>query len=611
MTSLHFGTFVWLRWRLFINQLRRGGIASGIILGMLAVSACLGSIAAFVGAVAAGVFLLPMASTTVQLMIWDGLVLAFLFSWSIGLLNELQRSEALTFEKFLHLPVSLGGVFVLNYLSSFVSVTLLFMLPILFGLALGSVIGVGPAMIVQLPLVAAFIFAATALTYQFQGWLASLMVDKRRRRTIIVVITLTFVLTCQLPNLINIFRPWESAETESATKEKEALLQNLKDQKITHVDYQKKIAEVDRKTRKESVEQRDRLWKTFEESAWYANVLLPPGWLALGGATAADGNIIPALLGALAYALIGTASLWRAYRTVLRLYTGEFTANKQAPSQAPAVVAPTSDAPKNTFLDKTVPWLPEQAAVVALATLRGLLRAPETKMVLLSPIIMLAIFGGLFWRGGMQHTPRAVMPLVASGAILLILFSIAQLAGNQFGYDRAGFRIFVLSPAPRRDILLGKNLALAPIVFTMLTPLVIALQCFMWLRIDQFLALPLQFLCMFLVYCMVANVISILTPMPVAAGSLKPAQPKGFAILTHVAFALLMPMFLSPTLLPQGVEAALEGLGVTEGWPIALVLTMVECAAVIAIYRVVLDWQGRWLESRELKILDAVTTKAE
>ena len=60
-----------------------------------------------------------------------------------------------------------------------------------------------------------------------------------------------------------------------------------------------------------------------------------------------------------------------------------------------------------------------------------------------------------------------------------------------------------------------------------------------------------------------------------------------------------------------GIEASLTALGVGAGWPIALVLTLVECAAIVALYRVVLGWQGQMLEWRELKILETVTAKVE
>src|SRR5439155_917075 len=69
---------------------------------------------------------------------------------------------------------------------------------------IGLIVSHGPLMLLELPLVAAAVFALTAVTYQFQGWLASLMANPRRRRTIIVLVTGGFILIAQLPNLVNI-----------------------------------------------------------------------------------------------------------------------------------------------------------------------------------------------------------------------------------------------------------------------------------------------------------------------------------------------------------------------------------------------------------------------
>src|SRR5205823_1921847 len=55
---------------------------------------------------------------------------------------------------------------------------------------------------------AAFVLMVTAVTYQLQGWLASLMANPRRRRTVIVALTVAFVLVSKLPNLLNSFAPW-------------------------------------------------------------------------------------------------------------------------------------------------------------------------------------------------------------------------------------------------------------------------------------------------------------------------------------------------------------------------------------------------------------------
>ena len=121
---------------------------------------------------------------------------------------ELQRAEVLSIDKFLHLPVSVKGVFLINYLSSLLSVNLGLFLSAMLGFSLGLVFAKGPAMLVVLPLVAAFALAVTALTYQFQGWLASLMTNPRRRRAVIMVATLVFILVSQIPFLTNVTGRW-------------------------------------------------------------------------------------------------------------------------------------------------------------------------------------------------------------------------------------------------------------------------------------------------------------------------------------------------------------------------------------------------------------------
>ena len=58
-------------------------------------------------------------------------MVAFLFLWSVGLMAELQRSEPLVLSRFLHLPVSVRGAFLINYVSSLLSLSLIIFLPIM------------------------------------------------------------------------------------------------------------------------------------------------------------------------------------------------------------------------------------------------------------------------------------------------------------------------------------------------------------------------------------------------------------------------------------------------------------------------------------------------
>src|SRR5262249_15434725 len=131
------------------------------------------------------------------------------------------------------------------------------------------------------------------------------------------------------------------------------------------------------------------------------------------------------------------------------------------------------------------------------------------------------------------------------------------------------------------------------------------------MRLDRLLAMVLQLPAMYLLYCLLANWMSIMAPMPIASGSLKPVRPKGLALLLHVCFAFVSPVVLAPTLTPIGFELAIQGFTGVHGWPISLVLTLLQLVLVAFIYQAVLGWEGELLQKREQRILATVTAKVE
>jgi hypothetical protein len=223
---------------------------------------------------------------------------------------------------------------------------------------------------------------------------------------------------------------------------------------------------------------------------------------------------------------------------------------------------------------------------------------------------MILVFGSAVW-STKAELPYELRPLAASGVAALMLLTVVQLVGNQFGYDRAGFRAYVLSPAPRRDILLGKNLAVAPLAVGLGTLLVLITQVVFPMRLDHLLATLAQLLSTFLIFCLLANVLSILAPIPIAAGSSQPATIRAVPVLLHMSFLMVFPVALLPTLMPLGAEFLLAELWDVRGWPVALGLSLVVLAAAALVYRQGLTWEGRWLAAREQEILQAVTAKAE
>jgi ABC-2 type transport system permease protein len=610
----HFKAFVWLRWRLLYNQARRAGAINAALTVIVVIAAILTAIPLFIGSLMLGLFAIPKTQPVHLMYAWDGVVIAFLFFWLIGLITELQRTDPLSLSKFLHLPVSANGAFLINYLSSLLRLSLIVFLPVMLGFSVALVVVKGIAMLPVFLLVAAFLVMVTGLTYQFQGWLASLMSNPRRRRTVIMLVTVSFVLIAQLPNLLNFLSPWgpqqRAARVPAMNPEFDEQKRAFESGKIDAAEFARRLQALTEK-QKLAGQQSDReSLQQFERTARFVNVVLPIGWLPLSVMTAAEGNLVPSILGLLGMTLIGATSLYRAYRTTVGMYQGKQTSGKKG-QLAQAVTFPAEKRkPARNLVEANLPLVSEPVAAVALAGLRSLLRAPEAKMMLLSPLLMSVIFGSMLWRSR-SSLSDAFRPFVAIGGMIFVLFGVVQLMANQFGFDRDGFRVFVLSAARRRDILFGKNLSFAPLVFGMAAIVLGTLQAVCPLRWDHFLAMIPQYVSMYLLFCLLMNFLSIYAPAHVAAGSLKPAHPKFLTVLMHmVTFMIFFPLTQALTLAPLGTELIVRLLGHGAGIPICLLLSLLECALIAATYYFCTDGLGALLQSREQKILETVTAKA-
>ena len=565
MNLRHLSAFFWLRQRLLVNQLRRNGLGNQVILLLAVVSLTLGAAALFVGSVALGAFALPEASPVGRLLAWDGLAAGFLFVRAMGLLADLQRTDGIAPSKYLHLPVSPAGAFVVNYVSSLAAPSLLFLAAAAVGLTLGQTLAGSPLTLLTLPLLLAFAFAVTAVTDLVQGRIAALGLSPRRKQAVGVAVAFAIVATIQVPNLLNM----TGAFRGGANKFDPALA---------------------------------------EPVARAVNVALPPAWFALGAADLADGSPLPALLGGLGLALIGAVALRLSYRAALRLAKGTDAGTSRA---APVTVAVKTTAPR--FAEWRLPGVPEPAAAVALAGFRSLSRAPEARAALIGAVFMLVFFGVAVFASGdrLAALPPAVRPLVAFAAVGFMLVMTSQLVGNQFGGDRAGFRGYVLCPVSRRDILLGKNLAVAPFALLPAAVALVVLGVACPPRLDHALAVLVLVPAMFGIVCLVCNVVSILFPLPTAAGATKPVQVKTLPVLANLAVMGLLPIAFLPLLVPLGVELLVAYLTGFDFLPLALPLSVGVLAAFALLYRAVLPIEGRLLARREQAVLATVTAVAE
>ncbi|HTY88484.1 MAG TPA: hypothetical protein VMB80_13530 [Candidatus Acidoferrum sp.] len=570
-------TISWLRWRLLCNQSRRSGGLGAVIAALIAAGAVGLGGAAFTGALLLGLFGLAHVPPLAIMGVWAGVTIGFLFFWMIGLLAELQRSEAIDLQRLMHLPVALGQMFVINYIVSHLTASIVIFVPAILGLAIGLVIAHGPLMALLIPLALSMVFMITAWTYCLRGWLATLMSNPRRRRTVIMVITLAFVLVGQGPNL-----------------------------------YFNVLNRQDRHAHPQAGQ------NAHPEQIFYRLIAIqgffPPLWVSVGAQGLAEGRVWPALFGALGGCGIGVLGLRRAYRGTVRFYHGE-TGGRTVARVKPGIAASQSPAAtakgRSGFLELCLPAVPEPAAALALATFRSLLRAPEVKMAWASSFIVTLIVGAsLLFRSG-PNLPEAAIPFLATGTVVFSVFLLVQFFANQFGFDRDGFRTLMLSPVDRRLVLLGKNLACAPIGVTFGLILLGLIALRFHLPTIELVAVVFQLAALLMIAGVAGNLLSILVPYRVQSGSLKPTKMPGLAMLVMMFCHLLFPLAMMPVFGPALMELVWRQLGLPAAVPVNFILSVLLAALAAVLYWQTLAPLGRLLHRRETKILSVVTVEVE
>ena len=578
-------TILWLRWRLMANQWRRGGGLGAVIAALVGAGAIVLAAAAFVGALLGAAFGLASVSPQVVMVIWFGVTGFFLFIWMIGLLAELQRSETIDLQKLMHLPIALGQMFAVNYLVSHFSLSIILVVPAMLGLGIGLAIARGPKMILLIPLALSMVLMVTAWTYCLRGWLATMMSNPRKRRTVIMCISLGFVLLSQGPNLFfNVFQRHNFSGGQTVTGEERQRQNN----------------------------ERAAATKKMFDNLIAVQKFIPPLWVSVGARGLAEGNPLPALLGTLGCAGIAALGLRRAYRSTVRFYHGETGGLAAAKiSRGVKKISRPRDKNKKEFLERSIPFAPEQSAALALATLRSLLRAPEVKMAWATSFIVTIILGATFFLRATANISDAVKPFIATGSIVLPVFFLAQFFANQFGFDRDGFRALILSPADRRLILIGKNLAALPVGAGFGILLITLTAARLHLPPLTILATLFQFAGVLLMAGVAGNLISILVPYRIQPGTMKPTKMPGLTMLVLMFGQMLFPVAMAPVFAGPLLELLWRKSDLPGSVPVNFIVSALLCGLMAIIYWRTLVPLGRLLQRRETKILGVITVEME
>ena len=574
-------TILWLRWRLTRNQWSRSQL-NAVLIMIVAVAVLVLGVVSGIAGVLVGFFVLAEMSPQRLLLAWDAFFGVFLFAWMIGMVLEIQRSETIDISRMLHLPISLRDIFLVNYIASHMTISIILFLPLILGLCLGLLLSGRWLMILMFPLVLGLVFMITAWTYCLRGWLAALMVNKRRRRAVIAVVTFSFIVLVQLPNIIS----------------------NLAHDRKRHRPNTTKSVPLNEQTTRRP-EGRER--RPIPHAVLLAHKVVPFLWVGNGAMSLGRGNALPAVLSAAGAFCIGGLGLRRAYRSTLRFYQGH-TIGGRSKQKPKAKKAPAG---RRNFLERQLPGTPDEAAALALAFFRSLSRASEVKMALATNFIMLLLFGTMFFARRMSNLSDNFKLFVASGPVVFTFLGMSHLMFNQFGFDRGGFRQLVLLPVPRKHILLGKNLAFLPIAIGIgLTFLVLA-KIILSISFIIVLAAGLQLVAAFVLLSIAGNLISILVPYRIAPGSMKRTKTSAMTSFLIFISRLLFPVAMVPMLLPPATGLLMSHLGWLPAEPVDLVLSMVLLALIVFFYRLSLPGLDNMLLKREKRILQVVTAEVE
>ncbi|MEZ6094027.1 MAG: hypothetical protein R3C03_07275 [Pirellulaceae bacterium] len=538
--------------------------------------------------------------------LWLGLVVIFLISYLGGIISELQRSESLTLDKFLHLPVSTRGIFFLNYVSSSLSLSLCTFFPTMLGLALAMIEKYGGDMIATIPLLLAFFFMVTAVTYQFRGWLAAAMADKRRKRTLIAVGTILLVGLSLTPMFVSrgierFAKSVQQSPSDELKAEEKDLAEQFEKSQISEEEFEDRIAQIEsQKLFYKSMKQ-----EQLKNIGRLVVAVAPPGWLPHGIDNAASKNYAVVLCCLGGMFAIGLFSIVRSYRTTLMIYRGGMDHGVRN-AKTSSVVSSTNQVADRNWLNGEFPGLNERQSIVALGTLRALARAPEAKIAIVFPAIILAVLTGTSVIGSGSFLSQDFQAIKILGVGFFVMIGATQMIQNQFGFDRDGFRYYLLAPLEPRDLLIGKNAALLPLAVGLSFSAVIVSQLFAPLKVTHFIATFFQMGTGFMVASLVGNLMSIYVPLAMKSGSLKPANLKFGAAMLQILIFALAPIGMVPAILPLFLEWGAEKY-MAVSFPIYLSGAAIYFAVMLFAYRILIRWQADLLYSKRHKILDAVS----
>jgi hypothetical protein len=251
-----------------------------------------------------------------------------------------------------------------------------------------------------------------------------------------------------------------------------------------------------------------------------------------------------------------------------------------------------------------IPLLSPALSAIVEKEFRYLLRNAQVRTLTFAPLILIVVrfmnsrrFGPVGGDGAYSSEFfKYSEGLMATTGVLYVLLILGGLFGNLFALEHAGMRTLILSPVDRKNILLGKNIAMSTLALVYSGGLLLVNELvFRDITMKALLFTTLSFLIFVPLLATLGNSLSIRFPKRMKFGKrLNSSGVAGLFMILIVLGLILLPLaataagFVAQSLLVEYVTLALLA------------------AFSLAFYLFVIDSQGELLQQRELELLEAV-----
>ncbi|HAF24106.1 MAG TPA: hypothetical protein DHU55_16715 [Blastocatellia bacterium] len=325
----------------------------------------------------------------------------------------------------------------------------------------------------------------------------------------------------------------------------------------------------------------------------------PPGAIAFGltdGLRAGHARQYAiALVAISAYTILLTGiTYWLAHRAILGGGTKRRT-------RQPTGTTPATD----NYTGWELPLVSPPLSAIIEKEFRYVMRNAQIRMMTLMPLILIVVRFMNQRRFNQADVGSSRFAtdlfkygngLMATGGVLYVFLILAGIFCNQFAFEQGGMRTLILSPVDRKNILVGKNLAVTTVALIFSTGLLAVNELvFHDLTLGTMLFAGLSFVALAPLMAVMGNWFSIRFPKRMKFG--KRLNVSG------VVGLLLIPMILTLTIPPLAAAAAGY---VAQSLLIEYVTLAVLAALSIGFYLLLIGSQGESLQRRELELLEAV-----